>query len=140
MILDTNILSEILRPAPDVRVTGWLDAQSRSALFTTTITRGELLYGVRLLPDGRRKTALQEAVLAIFATDLAGQILGFDSDAADAYAEIAVTRKTAGKPISQFDAMIAAIAQSRGASLVTRNTRDFADIDLQIINPWKITP
>jgi predicted nucleic acid-binding protein len=136
MILDTNILSEILRPAPDGRVIDWLEAQSRSALFTTTITRGELLYGVRRLPDGQRKTALLDAVLSIFAMDLAGQVLGFDSDAADSYAEIAATRKTAGQPISQFDAMIAAIAQSRGASLVTRNTRDFVNIGIPIINPW----
>lgn len=136
MILDTNVLSEILRPAPDVRVTDWLEGQSRSALFTTTITRGELLYGVRLLPDGQRKTALLDAVLSIFATDLSGQVLGFDSDAADSYAEIAAARKTAGKSISQFDAMIAAIAQSRGARLVTRNTKDFVDIDIPIINPW----
>jgi predicted nucleic acid-binding protein len=136
MILDTNILSEIMRPTPDDRVIGWLNAQSRSALFTTTLTRGELLYGVCLLPDGQRKTALLKAVLAIFATDLAGQVLGFDSDAADAYAEIASTRKAMGKPISQFDAMIAAIARSRGASLVTRNIRDFVDIGIHIIDPW----
>jgi predicted nucleic acid-binding protein len=136
MILDTNVLSEILRPAPDVRVTDWLEAQSRSALFTTTITRGELLYGVWLLPDGRRKTALLDAVQAIFTTDLTGQVLGFDSEAADSYAQIAATRKKAGKLISQFDAMIAAIAQSRGATLVTRNTKDFVNIDIQIINPW----
>jgi predicted nucleic acid-binding protein len=137
MILDTNVLSETLRPAPDHRVIDWLGEQSRSALFSTTLTRAELLYGVRLLPAGQRKNALLEAVLAIFTTDLSGQILDFDSDAADAYAEIATSRKAAGKPISQFDAMIAGIAQSRGAALVTRNTKDFLGIDVQLINPWE---
>jgi predicted nucleic acid-binding protein len=136
VILDTNVLSEALRPTPDQRVMDWLGAQSRSALFSTTLTRAELLYGVRLLPAGSRKDALLEAVLAIFATDLSGQILDFDSDAADAYAEIAASRKAAGKPISQFDAMIAGIAQSRGAVLATRNTKDFIGIDVRIINPW----
>jgi predicted nucleic acid-binding protein len=137
IILDTNLISEILRPTPDARVLAWLAAQPRTALFTTTITRGELLYGVRLLPEGRRKTALLEAVQAIFSTDMAGRILGFDNDAADIYAEIAALRKTAGKPISQFDAMIAAIARSRGARLATRNIRDFVDCDIEIINPWQ---
>jgi predicted nucleic acid-binding protein len=136
IILDTNVLSETLRPIPEIQVVSWLGAQTRSALFTTTITQGELLYGVRLLPEGQRKTALLKAVLAIFASDMAGQVLGFDSDAADAYAEIAATRKHAGKPISQFDAMIAAITRSRGAILATRNVRDFADCDIRVINPW----
>lgn len=136
IVLDTNVLSEILRPAPDTRVVAWLGAQPRATLFTTTVTRGELLYGVRLMPDGQRKGLLLEAVLAVFATDLSGQVLNFDSDAADAYAEIAAVRRAAGKPISQFDAMIAAIARSRGADLATRNVKDFGDCGIQVINPW----
>ncbi|MDR3323764.1 MAG: type II toxin-antitoxin system VapC family toxin [Zoogloeaceae bacterium] len=137
IILDTNVLSELLRSAPDARVLAWMAAQPRAALFTTTITRGELLYGVRLLPEGRRKTALLEAVHAIFSTDMAERVLGFDHVAADLYAEIAASRKVAGKPISQFDAMIAAITQSRGARLATRNVRDFVGCDIEIINPWQ---
>jgi predicted nucleic acid-binding protein len=136
IVLDTNVLSEALRPVPDARVLTWLEAQSRSALFTTTITRAELLYGVRLLPDGQRKTRLWEAVQAIFVSDMAGQVLGFDNDAADAYAEIAASRKAAGKPISLFDAMIAAIAKSRGARLATHNAKDFADCGIPLIDPW----
>ncbi len=114
-----------------------LAQQPRSALFTTTVTRAELLYGVRLLPDGQRKAALMEAIHGIFASDMAGQVLGFDNDASDAYAEIAASRKLAGKPISQFDAMIAAIAKSRGASLATRNVKDFVDCGITVIDPWK---
>jgi predicted nucleic acid-binding protein len=136
IVLDTNVISEILRPAPDARTMAWLEAQQRSALFTTTVTRAELLYGVRLLQDSRRKERLAEAALAIFTEDLAGRVLSFDGDAADAYAQIAAARKTAGKPISQFDAMIAAIARSRGAHLATRNVKDFVDCGIQVIDPW----
>ena len=136
IILDTNVLSEILRPIPDERVLAWFGAQTRSALFTTTVTRGELFYGMRLLPDDQRKTKLLSAVLSIFDDDLAGQVLSFDNDAADAYAEIGANRKAAGKPISQFDAMIAAIARSRGADLATRNVKDFVDCGISIIDPW----
>lgn len=116
IVLDTNVLSETLRPDPDARPLKWLVAQPHAALFTTTITRGELLYGVRLLAEGRRKSSLLAAVRAIFDEDLAGQVLSFDSDAADAYAEIAASRKSAGRPISQFDAMIAAITKRIGNS------------------------
>ncbi|EKS6729951.1 type II toxin-antitoxin system VapC family toxin [Enterobacter hormaechei] len=137
IVLDTNVLSETLRPAPDALALTWLAQQPRSALFTTTVTRAELLYGVRLLPDGQRKAALMEAIHGIFASDMAGQVLGFDNDASDAYAEIAALRKLAGKPISQFDAMIAAIAKSRGASLATRNVKDFVDCGITVIDPWK---
>lgn len=136
IILDTNVLSEILRPAPDAKVMAWLAAQPRFALFTTTVTQAELLYGVKVLPDGRRKSGLREAVLAVFAIDFEGQVLSFDSDAACVYAEIAADRRSAGQPISQFDAMIAAIARSRGADLATRNVKDFADCGIHVINPW----
>ncbi|WP_149196660.1 type II toxin-antitoxin system VapC family toxin [Luteimonas suaedae] len=136
IVLDTNVLSEILRPEPDARVLAWMDAQPRSALFTTTVTRGELLYGVRLLSDGRRKAGLLEAVSAIFTSELAGRVLSFDEDAADAYAQIAAARRAAGRPISQFDAMIAAVAKSRGAKLATRNAKDFTDCGIDVINPW----
>lgn len=136
IILDTNVISEILRPVPDARVVAWLEAQPRTALFTTTVTQGELLYGVRLLPEGQRRVALLQAVLAIFSADLAGQVLNFDGEAADAYAEIAAERRALGRPVSQFDAMIAGIARSRGASLATRNVRDFSDCGINVIDPW----
>lgn len=136
IVLDTNVLSEILRLTPEARVLSWLQAQPRTMLFTTTITRGEMFYGVRLLPEGKRKASMLAEVRAIFAADFAGQILAFDNDAADAYAEISATRKTMGKPIAQLDAMIAAIALSRGARLATRNIKDFVGCGVEIINPW----
>jgi len=95
-----------------------------------------LRYGVCLLPAGQRKRALQAALHAIFTIDMAGYVLGFDDAAADCYAEIAATRKANGKPISQFDAMIAAICLSQGAVLATRNVRDFAGCGITVINPW----
>lgn len=137
IVLDTNVLSEILRPAPDTEVLDWMAAQSNAALFTTTVTRGELFYGIRLLPEGQRRHNLQDAVQAIFEQDFAGRVLSFDNEAADAYAHIASARRQAGNPISQFDAMIAAMAFSRGASLATRNVRDFVDCGCQVINPWE---
>lgn len=136
IVLDTNVLSETLRSAPDERPLSWLATQSRSVLFTTTVTRAELLYGAQLLPDGQRKVALLTAIRQIFSLDMSGQVLGFDNDAADHYAELAAVRKNCGKPISQFDAMIAAITKSRGARLATRNVKDFVGCGIEIIDPW----
>lgn len=138
IVLDTNVLLEALRRAPDERVMTWLTSQPRAALFTTAITRAEIFYGLGLLPDGSRRRELTTAVEAIFDEDFAGRVLGFDSDAADAYATIAVARRSTGKPISQFDAMIAACARSRGAALATRNVKDFIDCEIAIINPWAV--
>lgn len=136
IVLDTNVLSEVLRLMPEPRVLSWLSSHPRPSLFTTAVTRGEVLYGVRLLPEGRRRQGLWSAALAIFDEDFAGQVLTFDSGAADAFADIAADRRSAGKPISQLDAMIAAIARSRGAVLATRNVRDFEGCGIAVVNPW----
>jgi len=105
-------------------------------LLTTTITEGELLYGIELLPEGRRRSLLETLVAGILAEDFAGRILPFDSAAAREYADIAANRRRLGRPISEPDARIAAIARSRGARLATRNVSDFADCGLQLIDPW----
>ncbi|WP_315837287.1 type II toxin-antitoxin system VapC family toxin [Bradyrhizobium prioriisuperbiae] len=136
IVLDTNIISEMLTPMPQKTVEAWLGALPPSSVFTTTITQAEVLYGLRLLPDGRRRRDLEAAILPIFEDDFAGRILPFDSDAANAYALLASGRRRAGRPISQFDAQIAAITISRGAKLATRNVDDFADVGLTLINPW----
>lgn len=136
IVLDTNVLSETLKAVPDPRVVAWFGGQRRAALFTTTVTHAEILYGLALLPDGARKQGLSAAVEAIFDEDFTGRLLGFDSDAAEVYAEIAVSRKNAGRPISQFDAMIAAVARSRGAALATRNVKDFDDCGIVVVDPW----
>ena len=136
IILDTNVLSEALRPAPEPSVLDWLADQPRASLFTTAITRGEILYGIRLLSDGKRRQRLWDAADNIFYEYFAGQVLSFDSDAADMFADIAASRRIAGKPISQFDVMVAAMARSRGAILATRNVKDFDDCGIDVINPW----
>lgn len=136
IVLDTNVLSEALRPVPESSVMAWLANQPRASLFTTTVTRGEILYGIRLLSDGKRRRGLWDAARKIFDEDFAGRVLSFDSEAADMYAEISASRRAGGEPISQFDAMIAAVARSRGASLATRNVKDFDDCGVDVINPW----
>jgi hypothetical protein len=136
IVLDTNVLSETLRRVPEPSVLDWLANQPRASLFTTTVTRGEILYGIRVLSDGKRRRGLWDAAKKIFDEDFADQVLGFDSDAADMYAKIAASRRTTGKPISQFDAVIVAMARSRGASLATRNVKDFENCGVDVINPW----
>ena len=137
IVLDTNVLSETLKPLPNAAVVAWMAAQPRSTLFTTTVVEAEILYGVAVLAGGARKTQLQAALKAIFTEDLSGQVIPFDRDCAEAYAAIAANRKNLGQPISQFDAMIAAATASRGATLSTRNLRDFADCGIRLINPWE---
>lgn len=136
IVLDTNVLSELIRPQPEPNVVAWLRAQARSLLFTTAISRGEMLLGVLMLPDGQRKRRLLREVQAIFATDMAGRVLPYDGDAADAHAEFVVMRRAQGRPVDTSDAMIAGIARSRDAKLATRNVRDFEGCDVSLINPW----
>jgi predicted nucleic acid-binding protein len=136
IILDTNVLSEVMRPAPSVRVLEWLAKESALSVFTTTIAMAEILYGIELLPKGRRRAALASAVGAMFDEDFAGRILPFDSDAARDFPKIAAARRASGYPIAQFDAQIAAIARSRGAAIATRNTGDFEGCGVTVLNPW----
>jgi len=136
IVLDTNVLSECWRKTPNIQVLSWLAAQPQASLFTTTVVESEILYGVQLLADGARKNALSLAVKAVFNDNLTGRVLTYDQDAARSYAEIASNRKKMGKPISQFDAMIAAVAHSRGATLATRNVKDFEGCAIQLVDPW----
>ncbi len=136
IVLDTNILSELLRPRPEAAVVAWIEALPATSVYTTAVTQSEILYGIALLPAGQRRRDLEKAVTAIFAEDLAGRILPFDSEAAGHYAAIAAQRRAAGQPISQFDAQIAAVTRSRGAHLATRNVRDFVDCGIGLVDPW----
>jgi predicted nucleic acid-binding protein len=136
IILDTNVLSESLRPEPAAAVRLWMSAQVATSLFTTCICEAEMRYGVTLLPRGRRRVALEEAVRTIFSQDFADRVLPFDSAAATCFAEIAAARRTRGRPIADLDAQIASIARSRGAMLATRNAADFADCGVKIVSPW----
>ncbi|CAM5518669.1 PIN domain-containing protein [Rhodanobacter lindaniclasticus] len=136
IVLDTNVLSELIRQQPDPKVVTWLLGQPRSQLFTTAVSLGEMLYGVRVLPEGQRKQRLLQEVQAIFATDMAGRVLPYDGDAANAHAEIAAARRAQGRPVEMPDAMIAGITRSRGARLATRNVRDFESCGVALVDPW----
>jgi hypothetical protein len=136
IILDTNVISEVIKPDPSVAVTGWLARERPSDIFTTTITQAELLYGIELLPRGRHRSTLEAAITKILREVLLDRILPFDSDAAVAYSRIAASRRAIGRPISEPDAQIAAIAHSRGAALATRSTSDFEHCGIKVLNPW----
>jgi len=136
IVLDTNVISELMRREPDDRVMTWIGEQPMAGVFTTTLTQAEIFYGLALLPEGRRREALVAAARPMFAVDFAGRLLPFDSDAALAYSDIAAGRRKGGKPISQIDAQIAAIVRSRGARLATRNVSDFTDCGITLVNPW----
>lgn len=137
ILLDTNVLSELMRPKPAPEVEVWVAGQPATALFISAITEAELRFGLALLPDGARREALAQAVEAVLAEDFAGRILPFDSSVAEAYAQIAADRRRSGRPISQFDAQIASTARSRNAPLATRNVGDFEGCGIQLIDPWR---
>ena len=137
IVLDTNVLSEALKPVPSHKVLGWLSTQDQSTTFITAITQAEILYGIELLPAGKRKAQLQSSISKLFEQEFADHILSFDHSAAEAYSRIAAAHRAAGRPISQFDAMIAAIVHVEGAKLASRNASDFADCGIEIVNPWK---
>ncbi len=137
IILDTNVLSEVLKPLPSETVLRWLAGQETTEVFTTTITQAEVLYGIETMPPGRRRAQLSAATEKMFAEEFQGRILPFDDAAARVFAKIVAARDAAGLPISQFDAMIAAIARSHRAAVATRNTADFERCGIQIVNPWK---
>ena len=137
IVLDTNVISEAMRSTPNPSVAEWLQAQSRAGVFSTTVTQAEILYGVYLLPDSKRRNSLMAMAMKVFESRFAGRILSFDTDAAVAYPRIAADRRLSGRPISLPDAQIAAITLSRGATLATRNVRDFEGCGIDIINPWQ---
>lgn len=136
IILDTNVISELLRPAPEPKVEHWLSAQDGLNVYLTSISEAELRYGLAIMGNGKRRAALVDAVDRILREDLAGRILPFDSDAAQSYASIAAARRAAGRPIAQADCQIASIAHTRGATVATRNTPDFEGCEIDLINPW----
>ncbi len=136
IILDTNVLSELLRPKPSAQVVSWVEKQPAAELFTTSITEAEIFYGIELLPKGKRRDGLLATAEAMFAEDFAGRILDFDSAATRAYSMIAALRRVLGRPISHPDAQIAAIVQRQRGMLATRNIGDFENCDIRIVDPW----
>lgn len=136
ILLDTNVVSEVMKAKPDAAVLTWLDAQSVDTLFISSITLAELKFGIGSLPDGRRKDGLNQALQGVLLL-LEGRVLAFDTDAAQHYAELAVSARSAGKGFPSPDGYIAAIASARGFTVATRDVAPFEAARLNVINPWQ---
>ena len=136
VVLDTNVVSELMQSAPSSKVLAWLDDRPTRELFMTAVTEAEIRTGIAFLPEGGRRRGLAEAAERAFGGLFAGRVLPFDSAAARIYAEIAAARRASGRPLSQTDGQIAAIARSRGMTVATRNVRDFAETGIEVIDPW----
>ena len=137
IILDTNIISELMKASPDLRVITWIDQQDAMALFTTSIMIAEIRYGLSVLPESRRRVLLKEAFDRVLTSAFKHRILVFDEAAAHCYGQLMGHRKTIGHLLSVFDGQIAAITRVNQMSLATRNTRDFSDCGLSLINPFE---
>jgi len=136
IILDTNVVSELMRPVPSSQIAKWFSKFSADDLHSSSITLAEILYGIELLPLGKRKTELLAGAKRLFDIVLENRILVFDEPAAQHFSQIASRRRRLGRPIAEFDAQIAAIASVHGATLATRNTADFEGCGIRLANPW----
>ena len=136
ILLDTNVVSEMMRPNPDANVTNWTSQQPLSSLYFSTIGEAELRYGAEILPPGQRRERLLTEIEQMLREDFGGRILPFDSYAARVYALIAAARRATGNPISHADCQIAAVARSVGASVATRDVAGFEGCGIEVINPW----
>ena len=136
IVLDTNVLSELMRPSPAAQIVEWVSRQAASTLYLTTISEAELRYGVAILPAGRRRDGLLAGIEGMLREDFAGRIIPFDREAALAYAEIAAGRRASGHPINHADCQIAAIARAIGAAVATRDEAVFEGCGIDVVNPW----
>ena len=135
-VIDTNVASELMRPSPAPAVAAWIAERDAEELYLTAVSEAELLYGVAIMPVGRRRDELEAIMFHWLDLGFAGRILPFDSAAARAYADIAAGRRSAGRPIAPADCQIGAIARARDMAVATRNVRDFEDIDVVVVDPW----
>jgi predicted nucleic acid-binding protein len=136
ILVDTNVVSELMRAVPAPAVLSWFDEQEAGELYFSAVGEAELRTGAAILPEGKRRDRLIAEVDAMIAEDFTGRVLPFDSVAAKAYAAIAASRRAAGRPITQADCQIAAIARAAGAALATRNVRDFQGCGIEVVDPW----
>ncbi|SHN70039.1 hypothetical protein SAMN05660350_01732 [Geodermatophilus obscurus] len=136
IVLDTNVVSELMRPFPDTAVTTWMGAHARESLVTTAITVAEIRFGLARLRDGRRATELRQLADEVLGA-FPGQVLPFDTAAAGLYGDIAAARERGGHPVDALDAQIAAICRAHSASLATRNSRDFVGTGVELLDPWR---
>ena len=136
IVIDTNVVSELMRLTPDPMVTAWFSVQDSAELYLTAVTEAELRAGVARLPPGRRRDRIAAEVDAVIREDFAGRVLPFDSTAAKAYGDIAAARRTLGRPILEADNQIAAIARVAGAAVATRDSADFEHCGISLVDPW----
>ena len=136
ILLDTNVISEFMGPAPDRQVAAWLDLQPRSSVWTTAINVYEIRSGLLALPAGERRTALDEKFEQLLQVALQGRILHFDSDSGFRAAELCADRRKRGRPVDSRDTLIAGIVLASHATLATRNVKHFEDISASVVNPW----
>ena len=136
VVIDTNVVSELMRLTPDPAVMAWFSVQDSAELYLTAVTEAELRVGAAILPAGRRRDRLAAEVDAVVREDFAGRVLPFDSAAAKAYAAIAAARRSLGRPILEADCQIAAIARATDAAVATRNSADFEHCGIALIDPW----
>ena len=137
VVLDTNVVSELMRDHPSREAIVWLDELPTRKLFVTAVTEAEIRTGIAFLPEGRRRQGIADTAERVFDGLFSGRVLPFDSSAARVYAEIAAARRAAGRPLSQADGQIAAIARSRSMSVATRNVRDFEHTGVDVVDPWQ---
>lgn len=136
ILLDTNVVSALMRREPDPIAVAWLDGLPAESIWTTAITVFEVRFGLELLPAGRRRQQLEEAFTKALAEDFEGRVLAFDDSAAHAAGRIAAPRQRAGRPLEIRDLQIAGIAIARRAALATRNSRHFEGLGVDLLNPW----
>lgn len=136
IVIDTGIVSELMRAEPSTEVLDWIDDRPSRELFVTAVTEAEVRAGIASLPGGRRRQGLEAACERAFGGLFGERVLPFDSAAARAYAEVVAWRRATGRPASQADCQIAAIASSRGMAVATRNVRGFQDMGIEIVDPW----
>jgi len=136
IVLDTNVLSALMRPSPDAAVMRWLDSQPTDSLWLTTITLFELRLGIALLPKGRRRTQIEIAFERVVSEDLANRVVMLDEEAAEKAAALAAERQRAGRPVELRDTLIAGIAQAHRATIATGNTKHFQGLDVPVVDPW----
>ena len=136
IILDTNVLSALMQTSPNLQVMDWLDRQPADSMWITSITLFEARFGLTMLPDSRRRRALEAAFARVVEDDLENRIMVFDGPAATSAAELAAARRKAGRPIDLRDTQIAGIAVARHATLATRNVRHFSDLPVSVVDPW----
>ena len=136
ILLDTNVVSEMMRATPEPAVLRWMNGHPSSLVHLSTVSIAEITYGIRILPEGRRRHDLQHRFDRFVTTAFSERLIDFDREAALQYGEIMASRREIGRPMNVVDGQIAAVARSRGCALATRNTTDFEDCDLELIDPW----